>query len=99
MSATREPVPSTVPFRVAANETVTPATFLATESTPLIISETSSSRTIRDEESSAANQQNHEAGDGNEGLVLEQPLGWQRGTCIVLSMWALIFLQGELLNL
>lgn len=56
------------------------------EDTPLLRSE-SSPVTIRDG-SPASNRQ--------PGPVPEQPaLGWKRTTCIVFSMWALIFLQGE----
>ncbi len=56
------------------------------EDTPLLRSE-SSSLTARDASPSAA--------DRLPLPVPEQPLGWKRATCIVLSMWALIFLQGE----
>ena len=55
------------------------------EDTPLLRSE-SSSVTARDASP---------ASDRQSGPVPEQPLGWKRTTCIVLSMWALIFLQGE----
>jgi hypothetical protein len=34
------------------------------------------------------------ASDRHPGPAPDQPLGWKRTTCIVLSMWALIFLQG-----
>ncbi|KAK4039171.1 vacuolar basic amino acid transporter 1 [Parachaetomium inaequale] len=55
------------------------------EDTPLLRSE-SSSVTARDA---------FPASDRQPGLVPEQPLGWKRMTCIVLSMWALIFLQAS----
>lgn len=55
------------------------------ENTPLLRSE-SSSFTARD---------GSPAADRRPLPVPEQPLGWKRATCIVLSMWALIFLQGE----
>ncbi|KAK4237414.1 hypothetical protein C8A03DRAFT_44712 [Achaetomium macrosporum] len=58
----------------------------ATEDTPLLRSETASSRTARDESPTSARQPEP---------VAEQPLGWKRATCIVLSMWALIFLQAS----
>jgi hypothetical protein len=54
------------------------------EDTPLLRSE-SSSVTARDVSP---------ASDRQRGPVPDQPLGWKRTTCIVLSMWALIFLQG-----
>lgn len=57
------------------------------EDTPLLRSE-SSSVTARDAAS---------ATDRLPGSAPEQSLGWKRTTCIVFSMWALIFLQGELL--
>jgi hypothetical protein len=56
------------------------------ENSPLLRSE-SSSVTVRD---------GSPASNRLPGPVPEQPaLGWKRSTCIVLSMWALIFLQGE----
>lgn len=56
------------------------------ENTPLLRSE-SSSVTARD---------GSPASDRQPGPGPEQPpLGWKRTTCIVFSMWALIFLQGE----
>jgi hypothetical protein len=55
-----------------------------TEDTPLLRSE-SSSVTARDVSP---------ASDRHPGPAPDQPLGWKRTTCIVLSMWALIFLQG-----
>jgi hypothetical protein len=56
------------------------------EDTPLLRSE-SSSVTARDASPASERQ---------PGSGPEQALGWKRTTCIVFSMWALIFLQGEL---
>lgn len=60
---------------------------IAAEDTPLLHSETSSSLTARD----ASPPTGPKPVDDSE-----QPLGWKRTTCIVLSMWVLIFLQGKL---
>ncbi|SPQ20956.1 a3cd8e07-eb26-4bbc-94d6-23fef38e34f5 [Thermothielavioides terrestris] len=60
----------------------------ASEETPLLRSDTSSSQTARDVSPAS---QRPPGGDG----AAEQPLGWKRTACIVLSMWALIFLQAS----
>ncbi|KAK4158518.1 major facilitator superfamily domain-containing protein [Chaetomidium leptoderma] len=57
------------------------------EDTPLLRSE-SSSVTARDASPTSDRQQPGPAPE-------QQPLGWKRTTCIVLSMWALIFLQAS----
>ncbi|KAL2131505.1 hypothetical protein VTI74DRAFT_4947 [Chaetomium olivicolor] len=69
--------------RHTGNDTSAAST-TATEDTPLLRSETSSS-TARDASP---------ASDRQPGTP-EQPLGWKRTTCIVFSMWALIFLQAS----
>ncbi|KAL2019716.1 hypothetical protein VTK56DRAFT_9253 [Thermocarpiscus australiensis] len=66
------------------DSTATSAT--AAEDTPLLRSETASSLTARD----APPRSERTPADGSE-----QPLGRKRATCIVLSMWALIFLQAS----
>lgn len=62
----------------------------AAENTPLLRSQASSTGTLRD--GPADGQPNGVP----SGEVTEEPvLGWKRAVCIILSMWALIFLQGE----
>ena len=58
----------------------------AAEDTPLLRSETSSTVTARDGSPSSQRRPSDSP---------EQPLGRRRAACIVLSMWALIFLQGN----
>lgn len=65
----------------------------ASEETPLLRSDTSSSRTARDESPSTS--ERPPLSDNNDASLAAQPLGWKRTTCIVLSMWALIFLQAS----
>jgi hypothetical protein len=62
------------------------------EDTPLLRSETASSVTARD----ASPDANAPLLPADSPDATKQPLGWKRATCIVLSMWALIFLQGKL---
>lgn len=74
------------PPRYADDESSTTSPTVAAEDTPLLRSE-SSSVTARDVSPPSERQ---------PGSAPEQSLGWKRTTAIVLSMWALIFLQGEL---
>lgn len=62
----------------------------AAEDTPLLRSETSSSLTSRD----VSPRRERQPAEGSE-----EPLSRTRATCIVLSMWALIFLQGKAVGL
>ncbi|GAB1315132.1 hypothetical protein MFIFM68171_05342 [Madurella fahalii] len=62
------------------------ASTTAAEDTPLLHSETASSLTARDASPGAGPKPADASG---------QPLGWKRATCIVLSMWVLIFLQAS----
>ncbi|KAK4463384.1 major facilitator superfamily domain-containing protein [Cladorrhinum samala] len=59
----------------------------AAENTPLLRSDTSSI-TARDVSPSPT----RSPGDDDSG---QPPLGWKRGTCIILGMWVLIFLQAS----
>ncbi|KAH8893259.1 MFS general substrate transporter [Thozetella sp. PMI_491] len=61
----------------------------ATENTPLLRSETASSVTAAEDGLAG------DAATGGPGLDAGPELGWKRVTCIVLSMWALIFLQAS----
>jgi hypothetical protein len=62
----------------------------ATENTPLLQSHTSSTGTLRDGSSDG-----HRDAAASTDSSEEPVIGWQRGLCIILSMWALIFLQGN----
>ncbi|KAK4229652.1 major facilitator superfamily domain-containing protein [Podospora fimiseda] len=61
----------------------------ATEGTPLLSSEVSSI-TIRDVSPSSVRSAAVSDSDDEQ-----PPLGWKRGTCIIFSMWVLIFLQAS----
>lgn len=69
----------------------------ATENTPLLRSETTTSasdRTLRDGSPAGATRRNGETSAAADGKG-EPAIGWKRAVCIVLSMWALIFLQAS----
>ncbi|KAK0671853.1 putative vacuolar basic amino acid transporter 1 [Cercophora samala] len=73
-----------------SDSSTTSATITATEQTPLLASDTSSVTTARhispERESTIHNVPSYDEDE-------HPPLGWKRGTAIILSMWALIFLQ------
>ncbi|KAB5535100.1 major facilitator superfamily domain-containing protein [Coniochaeta sp. 2T2.1] len=61
------------------------------ENTPLLQSPGSSTGTLRN-----GSVHGHQATDMASGELTEDPvLGWKRALCIILSMWALIFLQAS----
>lgn len=64
----------------------------AAENTPLLQSPRSSNGTLRD-----GSADGHPDGAASGDLTEEPVLGWKRAVCIILSMWALIFLQGKAL--
>jgi hypothetical protein len=68
----------------------------ATENTPLLRSEAASSHTVRDGSPASAETRRNAREAMPYGADIT--LGWKRATCILLSMWALIFLQGEPLD-
>ena len=89
MSAPPTPAHAADPGRRADDDDFSTAA-TAAENTPLLRSPTSSTGTLRDGSSSSR------PDGGHSGDVTEEPvLGWKRAVCIILSMWALIFLQGE----
>lgn len=62
----------------------------AAENTPLLRSQAFSTGTMRDGLADG-----EPSGVSPEDLSEAPVLGWKRAVCIILSMWALIFLQGE----
>jgi hypothetical protein len=65
----------------------------ATEETPLLHSETASSQTLRDgSPGSSGRRVNGESRE--DGSPKIPSIGLARAICIIISMWALIFLQG-----
>jgi hypothetical protein len=68
----------------------------ATENTPLLQSDVGSSRTLTPRDDSPASAARAEvAALGAAPNASEPQIGWRRAVCIIVSMWALIFLQGE----
>ncbi|KAJ9137432.1 MFS general substrate transporter [Coniochaeta hoffmannii] len=89
MSAPPTPAHAADPGRRADDDDFSTAA-TAAENTPLLRSPTSSTGTLRDGSSSSR------PDGGHSGDVTEEPvLGWKRAVCIILSMWALIFLQAS----
>ncbi|KAK4670566.1 uncharacterized protein QC763_212890 [Podospora pseudopauciseta] len=72
-----------------SGSSTTSATITATEQTPLLASDTSSVTIARHISLERESTIHNEPSEEDE----HPPLGWKRGTAIILSMWALIFLQ------
>ncbi|KAK4179880.1 putative vacuolar basic amino acid transporter 1 [Triangularia setosa] len=73
-----------------SDSSTTSATITATEQTPLLASDTSSVTTACHISPERDTTTIHDAASDDDE---HPPLGWKRGTAIILSMWALIFLQ------